>query len=262
MCPMGEVLFACLGFACAALLIGLAVVGLRDRRRNIKPDLLPDGLREQLGLWSNRNYRQGARVGEGAFLSPQFLNSRRIGLTIFIASLILLIAGLLVVQGLSGGTSGFVPKHAWLPRGVDGRTFKPAGLGLAVDVPSDWAASPPANGFDYVLRDADTGDFLLASKFQSMNALSPTAFLDQRRAFLVGRGAAINDALVGTIQGHPAVRIRYRLPGQDDGRAADDVEYDVLLTPTASAIVVVGASAGHTDPNLVAWITSTIHPST
>ena len=74
-------------FVVGSTFVGLAVVGRRDAKAGVAPDLLPEDLRASLGLWSEANVGEGAARAEGAFLSPQFLNSRRVLFNSLIASL-------------------------------------------------------------------------------------------------------------------------------------------------------------------------------
>lgn len=73
-------------FLLALVLLGLGLLGRRDASRGLRPDLLPDDLREQLGLWRDPNPGEGGVRAEDAFLSPAFRNSRSVALNFALAA--------------------------------------------------------------------------------------------------------------------------------------------------------------------------------
>ena len=86
----------------AAVFVGLAVVGQRDKREGIRPDVLPDELREGLGLWRDVNLGEGSVRDETAFLSPQFRNSRQVLLNVLTAAIAFVGAVTFLVTAIRG----------------------------------------------------------------------------------------------------------------------------------------------------------------
>jgi hypothetical protein len=82
---MSTALIAVGWFFVAAVFAALAVVGRRDSKKGVAPDVLPNELRESLGLWRDVNLGEGAARAEDAFLSPQFKNSRSVGVNVLLA---------------------------------------------------------------------------------------------------------------------------------------------------------------------------------
>jgi hypothetical protein len=90
----------------------------------------------------------------------------------------------------------------------------------------------------------------------------------QRRTFLQGAGARIDSVTRGTVDSHPAVRLRYTISG--NGVTVSDTEYDVIATSTLPVgagqhqttynviTVVVGTPVSQPNPALVDWISSTL----
>jgi len=188
------------------------------------------------------------------------------------------VAVLIVVAGVSAylvGRSGSSSSKANLaapattPAGITPQTFATAGLGATMMVPSTWANSAPASGFQFVTRGlTPPAGFVGASRRGGVVPVTVGELESTRRTFLSGAGATIESVSTGTVDGRPAVRLRYRL--SSGGLTVDDTEYDIISTSTLAVgaaqrqttydviTIVVGTPVSQPNRPLVDWIASTI----
>jgi hypothetical protein len=187
-------------------------------------------------------------------------------------AVVLLAAGVaaLLVRSSPSSTTAFTPPASTpAPAGVTAQTFAPAGLGATLMVPSTWANSPPASGFQYVIRGLSSpAGFVGAGRQGGVVPITAAQLGSTRRSFLTSMGATIDSVSRGTVEGHPAVRLRYRISG--GGLTVDDTEYDIVATGTLAAgasqhqttydviTIVIGTPVSLPNRPLVDWIASTI----
>lgn len=186
----------------------------------------------------------------------------------------LLVAAVVIALTISGSgntttrTASLLPHGVNSPTGGSTTTYAPAGLGATVTLPATWKAAPPASGFQYVMESRTASEeFLGASRQSGFVPLSAATVARQREAFLRSIGATITSEATGTIDGKPAVRLRYLLTAGHT--TVDDSEYDIITNSTLpvgasqeqteydNIVFVLGAPV-NTDRSVLQWIASTI----
>jgi hypothetical protein len=207
--------------------------------------------RRRAGVAMNRN-----RLAAGAVAA------------VVVAVGVILVVTLTNSSSTTVSTAGLLPTGVSVPPGTHPEIFSPPNLGVSVMLPSTWTASPPASGFQYVMTSpAGSGQFLLAANQTGFVPFDDLLTAKARQTFLRSHGANISSTRVGTIDGHPAVRLRYVI--RLGNLIADDTEYDVLTTsslPVGSSqhqneygdtVIVLGAPP-HADRSVLNWVASTI----
>ncbi|GEM_PF-5521266 len=199
------------------------------------------------------------------------LSSNRSALAIGVAVLLVVATavGAYLVRSSRSSTSGNLAAAAPIPTGVTPQTFAPAELGATLMVPSTWANATPSSGFQHVIRGlTPPAGFVGTLRFGGVVPVTVTQLKSQRTTFLKSAGASIQSESTGTVDGRPAVRLRYTISA--NGLTVDDAEYDIISTgtlPVGAAqhqttydviTIVVGTPVSQPNPALVNWISSTV----
>ena len=147
------------------------------------------------------------------------------------------VAAYLVGSSHSSTSDSNLAASATAPAGITPQAFAPAGLGATVMVPSTWANSPPASGFQYVIRGlTPPAGFVGASRRGGVVPVKLAELESTRRTFLSGVGATIDSVSIGKVDGRPAVRFRYALSA--GGLTVSDTEYDIIPDLQAHTLTV------------------------
>lgn len=170
------------------------------------------------------------------------------------------------VAALFAPVGGLLPHGVSRPAGLVGTTvFAPAGAGVSLVVPADWVNTGQVSGFLYSARaPRPPHDFVLAGAYTTLYPISARTYEASRWQTLTGDGDRISSHTIGTIGGHPAIRLRYTLR-QPTGPVAD-TEYDISTATRFGSgrvlynwiTVVIGRPASSARQLLLMWMASTI----
>ena len=142
-----------------------------------------------------------------------------------------------------------------LPTATLSETFAPPGLGARLSLPSSWVLSGSESGFRYSAHSPrHPYDFVLADT-HTAGAPDASVLAANRTQQLESFSATIQAEATGTVDGLPAVRLRYLIGTGSE--QAEDVEYD-LLSGSDVILIVVGTPASRPDPALAGAIAASI----
>ncbi|HET6873549.1 MAG TPA: hypothetical protein VFH70_02155 [Acidimicrobiales bacterium] len=135
--------------------------------------------------------------------------------------------------------------------------YRPPGFGVSVRIPPGWTDTGPVNGFEAGRSQPSAPRaFVLFSRLRPGPDASPTQLAGMRISFLAELEAAVDSFTTRTLQGHPAVVLRYRLPDKRGG-SVDDTEYDLFVGGTVT-VVVIGEPSPPADAALVRQIEASL----
>ncbi len=192
---------------------------------------------------------------------------RRAPVAFVLAVVAALAVSVVLGVGLDGSAGGLLPHGVSRPAGLVGTTvFAPAGAGVSVRLPATWVSTGAVSGFLFSARAARPPvDFVLvAAEDTTLDPVSPRVYGAGRRQALTRDGAAIASQTIGTVGGHPAIRLRYTFPSP--GGPDTDTEYDISTSAGFGAgqteynwvSVVVGRPSSSGRQPLLRWIASTV----